>query len=62
MVLIEINHYKTTEVKLNEEMILAIMHAMGSAADDQSITWCKLASEINPETHLQWKHVKRSCR
>jgi len=53
MVLIEINHYKTTEVKLNEEMILAIMHAMGSAADDQSITWCKLASEINPETHLQ---------
>ena len=27
------------------------MHAMGFA-DDQSITWYKLASEINPETHL----------
>ena len=61
MVLIEINHHKTTEVKLNEEMISAIMHAMGFA-DDQSITWYKLAREINPETHLQWKHVKRSCR
>ena len=61
MVLIETNHYKTTEVKLNEEMILAIMHAM-SFVDDQSITWFKLASEINPEPHLQWKHVKRSCR
>ena len=45
MVLIEINHYKTTEVYY-------IMHAMGFA-DDQSITWYKLASEINPETHLQ---------
>ena len=114
MVLIEINHHKTTEVKLNEEMMLAIMHAIGFA-DDQSITWYKLclvprrlsrcarkgrregvpfpwslavyhqslvsrsplpcekrsawgggwyklASEINPETHLQWKHVKHSCR
>ena len=27
MVLIEINNYKTTEVKLNEEMILAINNA-----------------------------------
>ena len=36
MVLIEINHHKTTEVKLNEEMMLAIMHAIGFA-DDQSI-------------------------
>ena len=61
MVLIETNHYKTTDVKLIEEMILAIMHAMGFV-DDQSITWFKLASEINPETHSQWKHVKRSCR
>ena len=61
MVLIEINHHKTTEVKLNEEMMLAIMHAIGFAYD-QSITWYKLASEINPETHLQWKHVKHSCR
>ena len=52
MVLIEINHHKTTEVKLNEEMMLAIMHPIGFA-DDQSITWYKLASEINPETHLQ---------
>ena len=52
MVLIETNHYKTTEVKLNEEMILAIMHAM-SFVDDQSITWFKLVSEINPEPHLQ---------
>ena len=52
MILIETNHYKTTEVKLNEEMILAIMHAMGFAGD-QSITWYKMASEINPETHLQ---------
>ena len=41
MVLIEINHHKTTEVKLNEEMMLAIMHAIGFA-DDQSITWYKL--------------------
>ena len=52
MVLIETNHYKTTDVKLIEEMILAIMHAM-SFVDDQSITWFKLASEINPETHSQ---------
>ena len=28
MVLIEINHHKTTEVKLNEEMMLAIMHTV----------------------------------
>ena len=36
MVLNEISHHKTTEVKLNEEMMLAIMHAIGFA-DDQSI-------------------------
>ena len=55
MVLNEINHHKTTEVKLNEEMMLAIMHAIGFA-DDQSIPGSQ-SHGTNWQARLILKHT-----